>query len=66
MPDFAQLVNKMSDPIFAVTLLEFLVALGLWVQSLVKKTNRRRFWFIITMITFIIFLGALENPYLGK
>lgn len=66
MPDFAQLMSKMSDPIFAVTLLEFLVALGLWVQSLVKKTNRRRFWFIITMLTFIIFVGALENPYLGK
>lgn len=66
MPDFAQLMSKMSDPIFAVTLLELLVALGLWVQSLVKKTNRRRFWFIITMLTFIIFVGALENPYLGK
>ena len=56
----------MPDFIFAVTLLEFLVALGLWVQSLVKKTNRRRFWFIITMITLFIFLGAIDNPYLGK
>lgn len=66
MPDIAQIASKMSDPVFALTLLEFLAALGFWIHSLVKKTGRRKFWFIVTLITFLIFLGAVENPYLGN
>lgn len=67
MPEFTQqIMNKMSDPIFTFTLLEFLAALGFWVHSLVRKTVRRRFWFIVTLITLFIFLGAVENPYLGN
>lgn len=66
MPDLAQFVSKLSDPIFTLTLLEFLVALGLWIHSLVKKTNRRRLWFILTVITFFIFTTTIDNPYLGK
>lgn len=66
MPDFALILSKMSDPVFALTLLEFLVAFGFWIHSLVRKTSRRRFWFIVTLITLFIFLGAIDNPYLGN
>lgn len=66
MYDFGRILAGMSDPVFALTLLEFLVALGLWIRSLVKKTGRRRFWFVITLITLFIFLGAVESPYMGK
>ncbi|MFZ5649041.1 MAG: hypothetical protein ACOY30_15635 [Bacillota bacterium] len=66
MPDISIILNKMSDPIFAFTLLEFVTALVLWIHSLIKKTSRRRFWFIITVITFLIFMAAVDSPYLGK
>jgi len=66
MFDITIILSKMSDPIFAFTLLEFLAALGFWVHSLIRKTARRKFWFVITAITLMVFLGAIENPYLGK
>jgi hypothetical protein len=56
----------MSDPVFIFTLVEFLAALGFFVHSLIKKTNRRKLWFVVTLITLLIFLGAVESPYLGK
>lgn len=66
MPDISIILDKMRDPIFAFTLLEFLAALALWTHSLIKKTNRRRFWFIITVITFLIFMAAVDSPYIGR
>ena len=64
--DPAQFLGKLSDPVFTVTLLEFLLALSIWVYSLVKKTSRRRFWFFLTLITFFIFMTVIDNPYVGN
>ncbi len=66
MTDLAKIAAKMSDPVFAIVVLEFLVALGFWIHSLVKRTNRRRFWFVITLITFFIFWNAVGSPHLGN
>lgn len=60
------LLQKLSDPLFTLTLLEFLVALVLWIQSLVRNTKNRKLWFILTLITFFIFITATVNPYIGK
>ncbi|MCL5056661.1 MAG: hypothetical protein M1130_01425 [Actinobacteria bacterium] len=66
MPDLSLILSKLSDPIFSFTLLEFLAALGLWVHSLVKRTGRRKMWFVLAVITLLIFLGASHSPYVGK
>lgn len=65
MPDLAQIMKKMADPVFVLVVVEFLVALGVWIHSLARKTKSRRFWFIVTLITFFILLSALWNPHLG-
>lgn len=65
MADF-DLLNKLSDPVFTLTLLEFLAALALWMHSLVKNRKGRKLWFALTLITFFIFITATVNPYIGK